>query len=151
MTKIVFLISAACLFSFSPLAFGGQTIIGGGSMICETYIQADDVVKLASENWVLGYLSAANMRAKNVDLLLAIESVSVIAAVEKYCGQHDSNRLVDAAIYVLKELVASAEGDCTNPQDPPSRNRGLNHCENPAPDENSNEPMGWSMTVPAVE
>lgn len=151
MTKFVFLLAAAWGLSFVPLAQGGETLIGSGSMICETYSQSDNAVKLASENWVLGFLSSVNMRSKNLDLLLAVDTVSVIAAVENYCDSHGDDKIADAAIFVLKQLVGSADGNCTVVQGSQSYSRGLNRCDNPASIENNNEPANWSMTVPSVE
>lgn len=151
MTKIFFLFSAALFICFSPLAQGGETLIGSGSMICETYTQSDNAVKLASENWVLGFLSSVNMRSKNLDLLLSIDAVSVIAAVENYCDLHTGDKIADAAIFVLRQLVGSADGNCSHPEGSHSGSRGLNRCENPASIENNNEPTGWSMTIPSVE
>lgn len=151
MTKIFFLLSGALFFCFSPLAQSGETLMGSGSMICETYTQSDDAVKLASENWVLGFLSSVNLRSKNLDLLLAVDSVSVIAAVENYCNAHADDNISDAAIFVLKQLVRSAEGNCTVSQGSQSFSRGLNRCENPAEVDSNNEPLGWSMKVPSFD
>jgi hypothetical protein len=151
MTKLFFLLSAAWILIVSPLAYSGQTILGGGTMLCETYAQSDEVIKLANENWVLGFLSSANMRAKNQDLLLDVDTVVVIAAVESFCAAHASDKISDAAIHVLMELVATSEGDCTSPHQHPARARGLNHCDNPASFDQSKPEQGLSMTVPAVE
>lgn len=151
MKRIIFLISIALFAGLPSIVFGGQTIIGGGSMECEAYAESDEVIKLATESWTLGFLSSANMRSKNMDLLLSINSVAVIAAVESFCATHPSDNIAKAAIHVLMELVASAEGDCSLPRSGPAHRYGLNHCDNPASIENSNEPTGWSMTVPAVE
>lgn len=139
------------IFSYSPLAQSGETLIGSGTMICEIYTQSDEAVKLASENWVLGFLSSVNLRSKNLDLLLSVNNVAVIAAVENYCASHEADNIADAAIFVLKKLVESAEGNCSIPSDKQTSTRGLNRCDNPASIENNNEPMGWSLTVPSIE
>lgn len=151
MSKIRFLFFSAVLFFISPLAQSGETLIGSGTMICETYAQSDDAVKLASENWVLGFLSSVNLRSKNMDLLLSVNNVAVIAAIENYCALHEDDKIADAAIYVLKQLVESAEGNCSIAHDTQSSNLGLNRCDNPASIENNKEPMGWSLTVPSIE
>lgn len=151
MKKIFFLFLAALSLALPPLAQGGQSILGSGNMLCETYSQSDDVIKLAAESWALGFLSSANMRSKNLDLLMAIDSVAVIDAVEKFCVSHPSDNIANATIHVLMELVTSADEDCTAMRREPARSRGLNHCDNPASVESSDEPAGWSMTVPAVE
>lgn len=151
MKKIFSLFLAAMPLFFPPLSYGGQSILGSGSMLCETYAQSDDVIKLATESWALGFLSSANMRSKNLDLLMSINSVAVIDAVEDFCASHPSENIANAAIHVLVELIASADEDCTEMRKEATRSRGLNHCNNPASVENSDEPNGWSMTVPAVE
>lgn len=151
MKKILFLYFAALPLFLPPLAYGGQSILGSGSMLCETYVQSDDVIKLATESWALGFLSSANMRSKNLDLLQAIDSVAVIDAVENFCASHPSDNIANATIHVLMELVASADVDCSEKRSNPARSPGLNHCDNPASVENSDEPVGWSMTVPAIE
>ncbi len=151
MKKILFLFLATLPLFLPPLAYGGQSILGSGSMLCETYVQSDDVIKLATESWALGFLSSANMRSKNLDLLMAIDSVAVIDAVENFCASHPSDNIANATIHVLMELVASADEDCTEKRSNPTRSRGLNHCDNPSSVENSDEPVGWSMTVPAIE
>ena len=151
MKKIFSLFLAAMPLFFPPLSYGGQSILGSGSMLCETYAQSDDVIKLATESWALGFLSSANMRSKNLDLLMTIDSVAVIDAVENFCASHPSDNIANATIHVLMELVASADEDCSEKRSSPARSPGLNHCNNPASVENSDEPVGWSMTVPAIE
>lgn len=151
MKKILFSVLASLSICMPMVAHGGQSIIGNGSMLCETYLQSDDVVKLAAESWALGFISSANLRSKNIDLLSAINSVAVIDAVENFCAAHPTENITKATIQVLVELVASADEDCTEKRNNPARSRGLNHCDNPASVENSDEPAGWSMTVPAVE
>ena len=151
MKKIFFLYLAAIPLFLPPLAYGGQSILGSGSMLCETYAQSDDVIKLATESWALGFLSSANMRSKNLDLLMTIDSVAVIDAVEEFCASHPSDNIANATIHVLVELIASADEDCTKIRKEATRSRSLDHCNNPASVENSDEPNGWSMTVPAVE
>lgn len=151
MKKIFFSLLAALSLFLPPLAYGAQSILGSGSMLCETYAQSDDVIKLATESWALGFLSSANMRSKNMDLLMTIDSVAVIDAVEKFCASHPSDNIANAAIYVLVELIASADEDCTEVRKEPARISGLNHCNKPGSLENSDEPVGWSMTIPAVE
>ena len=133
---------------FSLQAQAGPTLIGGGSISCEDYVAADETVKLASESWAMGYLSSANLRSKNVDLLLAIDGVAVIAALENFCTTYPLYSIADASSAVLKELILAAEGDCFAAG---LKNNGLNQCGSPASIESSNEPDGWSMTIPGVE
>jgi hypothetical protein len=140
------------LILLMPLcALSGQTVIGTGSMNCEIYSQADDDIKFGSENWALGFLTAANLRSKNLDLLVAVDSIAVIAALENFCQSHPENNIADASMQVLKDLVSLAEGDCSVARINPVLSKALNRCDNPASIENSNEPTGWSMIIPAVE
>ena len=133
---------------FPSVAQAGPTLIGGGDMLCEAYIDADETTKLATESWVMGFLSSANLRSKNIDLLHAINGVAVISALESFCSTYPLYSVVDGSTAVLKELIFAAEGDCFAPG---IKNNGLNQCSSPASIENNNEPVGWSMTVPGVE
>jgi len=131
------------------LLLAGQTIMGGGSMRCEVYAESDDAVKFAGESWALGFLSSANLRAKNLDLLRAIDSVAVITALENFCASHPAQSIADASMEILRELVASIEGNCSNTEG--LKKSSLSRCDNPAAINNANEPQGWSLTVPAIE
>lgn len=139
----------ATMLSSASVVFAGQTIMGGGSMRCEVYTESDDGVKFAGENWALGFLSSANLRAKNLDLLQTIDSVAIIAALEHFCDTHPGHSIADASMELLRELVASVEGNCSDTQG--MKKSSLSRCNNPAAINNADEPQGWSMTVPAVE
>lgn len=139
----------AAILTSPSLVLAGQTIMGGGSMRCEVYSESDDGVKFAGENWALGFLSSANLRAKNLDLLQTIDSVAVIAALENFCDTHPTHSIADASMEVLRELVSSIEGNCSDPHG--MKKSSLSRCDNPAAINNADEPQGWSMTVPAVE
>lgn len=144
-----FYLSLVLLTVILPLQVqAGQTLIGSGAMSCEAYADADETVKLATESWTLGFLSSANLRSKNIDLLHAINGVAVISALEDFCTINPFDTIADASTAVLKELIAAAEGDCFAPG---LKNNGLNQCASPASAENNNEPVGWSMTIPGVE
>jgi hypothetical protein len=134
--------------SMSLPAYAGPTLIGGGSMRCEDYAAADETVKLATESWAMGFLSSANLRSKNIDLLHAINGVAVISALENFCATYPPYSIADASTAVLKELIVAAEGDCFATG---LKNNGLNQCGSPASIESNDEPVGWSLTIPGVE
>ena len=125
-------------------AGAGETMVGGGLVGCDEYLQADDGVKLSMENWVLGFLSSANLRSRNLDLLANMDNGTIIEAVDSYCRRQPSALIADASVELLKTLIASADGDCDRPE---ARASTISLCHNPgAPD--GGEP---DMIVPAVE
>lgn len=127
-------------------AGAGETIVGGGLSACDEYLNADDSVKLSMENWVLGFLTSANLRSRNLDLLTHMDNGTIIEAVDDYCRTYPSALIADASVDLLKTLVASADGDCERPG---ARNSPLSLCNNPgSPDSVGQAP---DMIIPAVE
>lgn len=131
-------------------ASAGETLLGSGVLTCEAYLDAEETAKLSSESWVLGFLSSSNMRARNLDLLLNMDNGTVIGAIETYCGRHPSDSIADAAVGLLKSLVASADGDCIS-------GPGLRHasllslCHIPGAADSSDEAANWQMRTPGAE
>lgn len=131
----------------APPAGAGETVVGGGRVACDEYLAADDAVKLSIENWVLGFFSFANLRSFNIDLLQNLDNGTLIDAVESFCYLHPSAKIADAAVALLKERVASADGDCGSDRLPPTDRLSL--CRTPGAV--GSESAGFEMVVPAVE
>ncbi len=141
----------ACALLFAGEAVAGETVIGSGLTTCDAYLEADDAAKLSSENWVLGFLSSANLRARNLDLLVRMDNGTVIDAVEAYCQQHPSASITDASIALLKSLVASADGDCLQGPGASPANGQLSLCKVPGAADSTRESRTWQMRTPGAE
>ncbi len=140
-----------CLWSLPPVASAGGTIVGGGNNACESYLDSDDDAKLASESWVLGFLSSANMRSRNLDLLSNLSNGTIIDALESHCTANPGDSIAAAAIALLKSLVASADGECSNDAAASMKAGTLSICHTAGSLESNPEPTGFNLTVPGVE
>ncbi len=140
------LIAAIGLMAAAPV-YAGQTIVGSGRIDCGEYLNADETVKMSIENWVLGFLSFANLRSFNLDLLQNLDNGTLIDAVEAYCREHPSARIAEVSAVLLKDLVASADADCSDPLGAPPGQLSL--CR--IPGASGSEGGGIEMIVPAVE
>ncbi len=132
-------------------ANAGDTLAGNGNTVCESYLTSDDDARLASDSWVLGFLSSANLRARNLDLLANQSNGTIIDALESYCEANPDALVADAAVDLLKSLADSAAGECTGAlaADPP---RGkLSICHTAGAIESQAEPANFSLTLPGVE
>lgn len=129
----------------------GETIIGSGRAACDTYLKAEEDAKLASESWVLGFLSSANLRARNLDLLVRMDNGTVIEALETYCRTHPSASITDASIALLKHLVASADGDCLDGPGAHPAVGQLSLCRVPGAADSTPESRNWQMRTPGAE
>lgn len=141
----------AASMALSPgMASAGDTVLGSGVLSCDGYLEAEETAKLSSENWVLGFLSSSNMRARNLDLLLNMDNGTVIEAIENYCARHPEDSIADAAVGLLKSLVASADGDCASSA---SRRQTslLSLCRIPGAADSSDESRSWEMRTPGAE
>lgn len=139
------LVAAASLLA-SP-AQAGQTVLGSGRIDCVEYLDAEESIKMSIENWVLGFLSFANLRSFNLDLLQHFDNGTLIDAVEDYCRDHPSAQIAEVSATLLKILVASADGDCTNRVAGTSERLSL--CRLPGAAEGEGGDV--EMVVPAVE
>ncbi len=137
---------AALSIAMAP-AGAGETVAGGGRVGCDEYLGADEVVKLSIDNWVLGFFSFANLRSFNIDLLRNLDNGTLIDAVEGFCHDHPSTRIADASVALLRELVASADGDCRSELMLPTDRLSL--CR--IPGAAGIDSAGVNMIVPAVE
>ncbi len=137
--------TVALLLAVQP-AGAGETIVGGGLAACEEYLDADDSVKLSMENWVLGFLTSANLRSHNLDLLNHMDNGTIIDAVDNYCRSYPSALIADASVELLRTLVASADGDCDRPG---ARSSPLSLCNNPGSPDSVGQ--GPDIIIPAVE
>lgn len=143
--RIALAMTVALLPGVRP-AGAGETIVGGGLVACDEYLNADDSVKLSMENWVLGFLTSANLRSHNLDLLNHMDNGTIIDAVDNYCRSYPSALIADASVELLRTLVASADGDCDRPG---ARSSPLSLCNNPGSPESVGQ--GPDIIVPAVE
>ncbi len=132
-------------------ARAGDTLAGSGNNACESYLASDDDARLASDSWVLGFLSSANLRARNLDLLANQSNGIIIDALESYCEIHPDALIADAAVELLKSLADSAGGECTGGQSAQPQRGKLSICHTAGALESHPEPAGFSMTVPGVE
>lgn len=141
---------AVAMMMAAGIAAAGETVLGSGVLSCEAYLDAEETAKLSSESWVLGFLSSSNMRARNLDLLQNMDNGTVIDAIENYCTRHPSDSIADAAVGLLKSLVASADGDCAG-------NAGMRQasllslCQIPGAADSSDESRSWEMRTPGAE
>lgn len=142
---------AACLLLISVHAAAGDTVIGGGLTACDRYLEADEAAKLSSESWVLGFLSSANLRARNLDLLALMDNGTVIDAVEAFCKKYPSASITDASIALLKNLVASADGDCLDGPGARPVDGQLSLCRVPGAADSTPESRNWQMRTPGAE
>lgn len=131
----------------SGMASAGETVLGSGVLSCDGYLEAEETAKLSSENWVLGFLSSSNMRARNLDLLVNMDNGTVIEAIENYCTKHPEDSIADAAVGLLKSLVASADGDCAGMR----QTSLLSLCRIPGAADSSDESLRWEMRTPGAE
>lgn len=136
---------------FTMDANAGDTLAGNGNTVCESYLTSDDDARLASDSWVLGFLSSANLRARNLDLLANQSNGTIIDALESYCEANPDALVADAAVELLKSLADSAAGECTGAAaaEPP---RGkLSICHTAGASESQTEPANFSLSLPGVE
>lgn len=143
--QITLAMTLALLLCVRPVE-AGETIVGGGLAACDEYLNADDSVKLSMENWVLGFLTSANLRSHNLDLLNHMDNGTIIDAVDNYCRSYPSALIADASVELLRTLVASADGDCDRPG---ARSSPLSLCNNPGSPESVGQ--GPDIIIPAVE
>lgn len=132
-------------------ANAGDTMVGNGNTVCESYLASDDDARLASDSWVLGFLSSANLRARNLDLLANQSNGIIIDALESYCEANPDALVSDAAVELLKSLADSAAGECTGVMAAQPPRGKLSICHTAGALESQPEPTGFSMTVPGVE
>ncbi len=129
----------------------GETLAGSGNNACESYLASDDDARLASDSWVLGFLSSSNLRAHNLDLLANQSNGIIIDALESYCETHPEALVADAAVELLKSLADSAGGECTGmAAEPPPRGK-LSICFTAGVDDSAPEPAGFTGFIPGVE
>ena len=131
-------------------ANAGGTLAGSGNNACDSYLASDEDAKLASDSWVLGFLSSANLRARNIDLLANQSNGIIIDALESYCETHPDALVADAAVELLRSLADSAGSECTGPATTPQRGK-LSICHTAGAVDSHPEPAGFSVTVPGVE
>ncbi len=131
-------------------AQAGHSLAGSGNNACDSYLASDDDARLASDSWVLGFLSSANLRARNIDLLANQSNGTIIDALEVYCEAHPDALVADAAVELLKSLADSAGGECTDMAAMPQRGK-LSICHTAGALDSHPEPAGFSLTVPGVE
>jgi hypothetical protein len=145
------LVCIAAAVALAHPAKAGDTLAGSGNNACESYLASDDDARLASDSWVLGFLSSANLRARNLDLLANQSNGIIIEALESYCETHPDALVADAAVELLKSLADSAGHECTTaPASPPPRGK-LSICYTAGAIESQPEPAGFSLIVPGVE
>ncbi len=151
--KLVYLTAAltTCMLLITGPAHAGETVIGSGLTSCDAYLDADEAAKLSSENWVLGFLSSANLRARNLDLLVRMDNGTVIDAVEDYCRQNPSASITDASIALLKNLVDSADGDCLHGPGARTAAGQLSLCKVPGAADSTRDSRSWQMRTPGAE
>ncbi len=137
--------------ALSAPVLAGDTMAGSGNNACDSYLASDDDAKLASESWVLGFLSSANMRARNIDLLANLSNGVIIDALEGYCETHPDATITEAAIDLLKSLVASADGECSGGGAGRLKAGTLSICQTAGSLESNPEPDDFSLIVPGVE
>ncbi len=143
-------VALLCATAAASVARAGEVLAGSGNNACYSYLASDDDAKLASDSWVLGFLSSANLRARNVDLLANQSNGVIIDALEDYCEKNPDATVADAAVELLKSLVASAEGECSGASARPRRGK-LSICHTAGAVDSHPEPVGFSLTVPGVE
>lgn len=132
-------------------ALAGETLAGSGNNACDSYLASDDDARLASDSWVLGFLSSANLRARNLDLLANQSNGVIIDALESYCETHPYALIADVAVELLKSLADSAGGECTGAAAAAPQPGKLSICHTAGAIDNHPEPAGFSVMVPGVE
>ena len=55
---LVVVVSVALAMTSASDARAGDTLAGSGNNACESYLASDDDARLASDSWVLGFLSS---------------------------------------------------------------------------------------------
>lgn len=133
------------------VASAGDTLAGSGNTVCESYLTSDDDARLASDSWVLGFLSSANLRARNLDLLANQSNGIIIDALENYCEANPDALVADAAVELLKSLADSAAGECTGAMGAEPPRGKLSICHTAGAVEGQAEPANFSLTLPGVE
>lgn len=147
----VAVITFALVMTSAGHALAGDTLAGSGNNACESYLASDDDARLASDSWVLGFLSSANLRARNLDLLANQSNGTIIEALEGYCESHPDALVADAAVELLKSLADSAGGECTGPAGAAPPRGKLSICHTAGALDSNPEPEGFSVTIPGVE
>ena len=159
MSKLVFRLPArpvlACIVAAAAVlalpALAGDTLAGSGNNACDSYLASDDDARLASDSWVLGFLSSANLRARNLDLLTNQSNGVIIDALESYCESHPDALIADAAVELLKSLADSASGECTGSSAALPERGKLSICHTAGAVDSHPEAANFNVTFPGVE
>ena len=77
--------------------------IGSGSATCSSWLtwrlDPDSAIAIASEQWVLGFLSGVGyMGSKSIDPLRGIDAKAVFVWVDNYCIKEPEQNLLSASI-----------------------------------------------------
>lgn len=144
--RLLLIVMAVWAVTMMP-ARAADTVAGVGRLACDDYLEADENIKLAIENWVFGFFSFANLRSFNIDLLQNLDNGTLIDAIEEFCRKYPGARIADVSTALLKQRVASADEDCSNVA--PLETNRLSLCHVPGAVELDS--AGLDIMVPAVE
>ena len=114
--RTLFFLSMSGILLSAPSPVSAQTpitVIGVGNSTCEVWrdpAKAGMKDHSAASSWVAGYVFGV-AHELDFDLLKDQTRVSVDAAVDYYCSQHPTDRVVDAAEYLGGALKKRAGKD----------------------------------------
>jgi hypothetical protein len=107
MSRFACVIAVAAVLIIGSAA-EGKSIIGVGAQTCGTWTQSrHSPMDAAVVQWVLGYISSANMYEPNTpDFIQGTDYNAIIAWMDNYCRVHPLDRIDIAALALVGELLA---------------------------------------------
>jgi hypothetical protein len=90
-----------------------KMVYGAGMISCGEWQQyrstGDKPGSYQAQAWIDGYLSGSNAAGSDADFLAAkTSSVAYYSWIDNYCGQHPLDLLVQAVMFLKKELLSRA-------------------------------------------
>jgi hypothetical protein len=86
----------------------GVAVQGVGTFSCGKYLefrtQKNETQDAAFVSWVWGYLAGLNMEAPRATTQNLPDAASTLAYIDKHCGEHPLNNVLQAANDLFKEL-----------------------------------------------
>ncbi len=108
MKKLILIVAMALV---SSSVWGGVYIMGAGTIGCGEFVkerQESDVKSDLNSQWILGFISAINVRRneENEDSVLGMDTdiVSIELWLENYCREHPLEKLYKASKALIVEL-----------------------------------------------
>jgi hypothetical protein len=86
----------------------GVAVTGVGTFSCGKYLEfratKNETQNAAFVSWIWGYLAGLNMEAQRATTENLPDAASTLAYVDKYCGEHPLNNVIQASGELFHEL-----------------------------------------------